>query len=318
MSERTVIALGGNAISPAGKAGTAPEQTANLHRAMGQVAELVAEGYTDLVLTHGNGPQVGNVLIKNDLARDVVPPVPLDWCVAQTQATIGFTIANTLSFELQQRGIERPVVPVVSRVLVSRDDPAFQEPTKPIGPYLNDPVEIARRRDAGEDLVEVEGRGWRRVVPSPRPLACVDRPAVDLLLADGAIVIANGGGGIPVVDDGDGPLHGIEAVIDKDLAGSLLAKEIGAATFAILTDVPGVAIAYGTPDQRWLEEVSVEELRGYEEAGEFTVGSMAPKVAAVREFVDRSGGRGMIAALDDARDALHGTAGTRVIRGHDG
>jgi len=318
VSERTVIALGGNAISPAGKAGTAEEQTANLHRAMAQVAELVSEGHTDLVLTHGNGPQVGNVLIKNDLARDVVPPVPLDWCVAQTQATIGFTIANTLSFELQRRGIERPVVPVVSRVLVSRDDPAFQDPTKPIGPYLNDPVEITRRRDAGEDLVEVQGRGWRRVVPSPQPLACVDRPAVELLLADGAIVVANGGGGIPVVDDGDGPLHGIEAVIDKDLAGSLLAKEIGAAAFAILTDVPGVAVAFGTPDERWLEEVSVEELRGYEDAGEFTVGSMAPKVAAVREFVDRSGGRGMIAALHDALDALHGTVGTRVIRGRDG
>ena len=313
-NERTVIALGGNAISPAGTAGTAAEQTTNLHRAMAQVAELVAEGHTQLVLTHGNGPQVGNVLIKNELARDVVPPVPLDWCVAQTQATIGFTIANTLSYELKRRGQQHPVVPVVSRVLVSRDDPGFAAPSKPIGPYLTDPDEVACRQQGGQQLVEVPGRGWRRVVPSPRPLASVDRPAVELLLADGAIVIANGGGGIPVVDDVDGPLRGIEAVIDKDLAGALLAQELDAGIFAILTDVSGVAIGYGTESERWLEQVTVAELRRYEEAGEFAAGSMGPKVAAVRAFVEESGGRGVIAALHDALDALHGVVGTRVRR----
>ncbi len=314
MNERTVIALGGNAISPAGTAGTAEEQTTNLHRAMAQVAELVAEGHTQLVLTHGNGPQVGNVLIKNELAKDVVPPVPLDWCVAQTQATIGFTVANTLSYELRRLGVERPVVPVVSRVLVSRRDPGFETPSKPIGPYLTDAEEVARRRAAGQALVEIPDRGWRRVVPSPKPLASVDRPAIELLLSDGAIVIANGGGGIPVVDDGDGPLHGIEAVIDKDLAGALLAQELGARTFAILTDVPGVAVGYGTDAERWLEEVHIGELRGYEAAGEFAAGSMGPKVAAICNFVEGSGGRGMIASLDDALEALHGTVGTRVSR----
>lgn len=315
MSQRTVLALGGNAISPAGMAGTAQEQTDNLHRAMIQIAELVAEGHTDLVLTHGNGPQVGNVLIKNELARDVVPPVPLDWCVAQTQATIGFTIANTLSHELRRRGIDRPVVPVVSRVLVSDRDPAFDAPSKPIGPYLTDDAEVARRREHGQFLVEVDSRGWRRVVPSPQPLACVDRPAIELLLSDGAIVVANGGGGIPVVQDGDLPLRGIEAVIDKDLAGSLLAQEIDAGAFAILTDVPGVAVGFGTPDQRWLGEVSVAELRGHEAAGEFTVGSMAPKVAAVRGFVEETGHRAVVASLDEALDALHGRVGTRVVTG---
>lgn len=313
MSRRTVIALGGNAISPAGTAGTAQEQTENLHRAMIQIAELVAEGHTDLVLTHGNGPQVGNVLIKNELARDVVPPVPLDWCVAQTQATIGFTIANTLSHELRRRGIDRPVVPVVSRVLVSDGDPAFDAPSKPIGPYLTDDVEVARRRAAGQSLVGVDTRGWRRVVPSPQPLACVDRPAIELLLSDGAIVIANGGGGIPVIQEGDGPLRGIEAVIDKDLAGSLLAQEIDAGVFAILTDVQGVAVGFGTPQQRWLGEVSVTELRAHEAAGEFTVGSMAPKVAAVRGFVEQTGDRAVIASLDEALDALHGRVGTRIV-----
>jgi carbamate kinase len=315
VSERTVIALGGNAISPVGTAGTAAEQTANLHRAMVQVAELVAEGHTDLVLTHGNGPQVGNVLIKNELARDVVPPVPLDWCVAQTQATIGFTIANTLSYELRRRGIDHPVVPVVSRVLVSQQDPGFREPTKPIGPYVTDESELARRRADGQQLVEVPGRGWRRVVASPQPLACVDRPAIELLLSDGAIVIANGGGGIPVVDDADGPLQGIEAVIDKDLAGSLLAQEVGATTFAILTDVAGVAVGYGTPDERWLDEVSVDELRQHEADGHFAAGSMGPKVDAACGFVEEVGGRSVIGSLDAALDALHGVAGTRVTAG---
>ncbi len=308
-----MIALGGNAISPAGTAGTAAEQTINLHRAMTQIAELVAEGHTDLVLTHGNGPQVGNVLIKNELARDVVPPVPLDWCVAQTQATIGFTIANTLGHELRRLGIDRPVVPVGSRVLVSRKDPGFAEPSKPIGPYVTDDAEVDRRRADGQSLVEVAGRGWRRVVPSPQPLACVDRPAIELLLSDGAIVVANGGGGIPVVHDGDGPLQGIEAVIDKDLAGSLLAQEIGAELFAILTDVQGVAVGFGTADERWLGEVTVQELRGHEAAGEFTVGSMAPKVAAVREFAEVVKQLAVVASLDDALHALHGTVGTRVV-----
>jgi carbamate kinase len=265
------------------------------------------------VITHGNGPQVGNVLIKNELARHVVPPVPLDWCVAQTQATIGFTIANTLTHELRRRGVERPVVPVVSRVLVARDDPGFEAPSKPIGGYVTDDDEVARRRDAGQEFVEVPGRGWRRVVASPRPLACVDRPAVELLLTDGAIVVANGGGGIPVVDDGEGPLQGIEAVIDKDLAGALLAEQIGASTYAILTDVAGVALDHGTPDERWLDHVDVPSLRRHEANGEFAAGSMGPKVAAACNFVEATAGRAAIASLDDAIGALRGTSGTQVV-----
>lgn len=312
MGERTVIALGGNAIAPAGTAGTAAEQTRALWRTMAQIAELVADGLTELVLTHGNGPQVGNVLIKNELARDVVPPVPLDWCVAQTQATIGFTIASTLSHELTRRGHPLPVVPVVSRVLVDADDPAFGAPTKPIGPYVTDPDEVARREAEGQHYVAQGDRGWRRVVPSPRPLASVDRPAVELLLDDGAIVVANGGGGIPVVEVADGPLAGVEAVIDKDLAGALLAEEVGATRFLILTDVPGVAIGYGTPGQRWLEAVTVAELREHAAAGQFTAGSMGPKVEAVCRFVERTGGRAGVASLDDVVAAGHDTAGTRV------
>jgi carbamate kinase len=312
VGQRTVIAFGGNAIAPAGSAGTAGEQTTNIWRTMAQVAELVGEGLVELVLTHGNGPQVGNVLIKNELARDVVPPVPLDWCVAQTQATIGFTIADTLSYELRCRDLERPIVPVVCRVEVSLDDPAWQRPTKPIGPYLTDETEVRRRIAEGAHYVEQVGRGWRRVVPSPQPLASVDRAAVELLLQDGAIVVANGGGGIPVVDDGRGPLRGVEAVIDKDLAGALLAEELGATTFVILTDVPGVAVDHGTPDERWLGDVTVDELRQLAAEEQFAAGSMGPKVEAACRFAERTGGRAVIASLESAVDAVHGTAGTQV------
>ncbi len=315
VGERTVIALGGNAISPAGTAGTAAEQTANLHRSMKQVAELVAAGLGELVLTHGNGPQVGNVLIKNDLARDVVPPVPLDWCVAQTQATIGFTIASTLSHELRARGHRIPVVPVVSRVLVDRDDPGFAEPTKPIGPYITDEAEVERRQAEGQQLVRQGDRGWRRVVASPDPRHCVDRRAVELLLGDGAIVVANGGGGIPVVDDGDVPLRGVEGVIDKDLAGALLAEQIGAARFVVLTDVAGVAVDFGTPQERWLRDVDVAELRRLQADGQFAVGSMGPKVEAVCRFVEHTGGWATVASLDDAVAAVRGDVGTQVRGG---
>jgi carbamate kinase len=309
---RTVIALGGNAISPAGSAGTAAEQTANIHTTMVGVAALVADGLDGLVLTHGNGPQVGNVLIKNDLARHVVPPVPLDWCVAQTQATIGFTMADTLVFELARHGIDRPVVPVVSRVRVDADDPGFATPSKPIGPYVTDPDELTRRRADGEDWIEIDARGWRRVVPSPQPMECLDRPAVELLLHDGAIVIANGGGGIPVVASPGAPLRGVEAVIDKDLAGALLATELDAEVFAILTDVRGVAVGFATPEERWLTDIAVGELRALAAEGEFRAGSMGPKVEAACRFVEATGRRAVIAALDAAVGAVHGTLGTQV------
>lgn len=307
-----VIALGGNAIAPAGTAGTAEEQTSNIARSMLQVAALVAEG-VEVVLTHGNGPQVGNVLVKNELSRHVVPPVPLDWCVAQTQATIGFTIASTLSHALAALGRDTPVAPVVSRVLVDLDDPAWGAPSKPIGQHLTDEDEVRRREAQGQAFMHDEGRGWRRVVPSPDPLRSIDRPSIELLLGDGTIVVANGGGGIPVVDPGDGPLRGVEAVIDKDLAGAMLARELDADAYLILTDVPGVALDWGTDDERWLGTVTVEELRGHQADGHFRAGSMDPKVEAVCRFVEQTGRSATIAALDAALSAWRGESGTRVV-----
>ncbi|MCS7051455.1 MAG: carbamate kinase, partial [Thermomicrobium sp.] len=297
----------------AGQRGTAEEQQANVDVTCRQLAELVLAGY-ELIVTHGNGPQVGNLLVKNELARDVVPPVPLHWCVAQTQATIGFMIQQALGFELRQRGSERVVATVVTRTEVSPDDPAWREPTKPIGLYY--PEERAKEIMAATGQVwKPQGtRGWRRVVPSPEPLAIVDRPVIELLLAAGAIVVACGGGGIPVVRRPDGRYEGVEAVIDKDLAAALLAHELGADTLLILTDVPNVMLDYGTPAARPLQRVTAGELRRYHAEGQFAAGSMGPKVEAAIRFVTRAPHRrAVIAALDHARDAVEGRAGTLIL-----
>ncbi|MDX1621048.1 MAG: carbamate kinase [Nitriliruptorales bacterium] len=306
-----VIALGGNAIAPAGTPGTATEQRENIGLAMRPVASLVEEGW-QVVLTHGNGPQVGNLLVKNELARDVVPPMPLDWCVAQTQATVGHTIANTLEVHLERHAREHMVVPLTSRVLVDGADPAMSNPSKPIGRWLTDRATVRRLESEGQRFVHDDERGWRRVVPSPEPRQSLELDAIRALLDIGAVVVANGGGGVPTIRTDDGQLVGVEAVIDKDLAGAVLARELGAAVYVILTDVPGVAIRYGHDDERWLTAVTPRELRRHQQAGEFRAGSMAPKVEAVCRFVDSTGGRAAIASLDHAAGAVHGDVGTQV------
>ncbi|GBD18412.1 Carbamate kinase 1 [bacterium HR27] len=310
---RLVVALGGNAIIQAGQRGTAEEQQANVDLTCRQLAELVAAGY-ELIITHGNGPQVGNLLVKNELARDVVPPVPLHWCVAQTQATIGFMIQQALGAELRQRGLDRVVATLVTRTEVSPDDPAWREPTKPIGLYYPEEQARAIMAATGQVWKPQGSRGWRRVVPSPDPIVIVDRPAIDLLLAAGAIVVACGGGGIPVVRRANGRYEGVEAVIDKDLAAALLAHELAADALVILTDVPYVMLRYGTPEARPLETVTVAELRQYQAEGHFASGSMGPKVEAAIRFVSGgSGRRAVIAALDHAREAVEGKSGTQIV-----
>ncbi len=286
---RIVVALGGHAIVPPGAAGTAEEQTATIGRAMAEVAALMTEG-SEVVVCHGNGPQVGNLLTKNMLARDVVPAMPLHWCVAQTQATIGLAMLTALEAELAAAGIDRPIVPVLSRVLVRADDPAWQTPTKPIG--------------VGD---------LRRLVPSPEPVRSLEIGTVRLLLDAGAVVVANGGGGVPMVDQGDGHLAGVDAVVDKDLAAALLAVELRADQLVILTDVDGVAVDHGGPDERWLDRVEPAELRALAARGMFGAGSMAPKVEAAVRFVEATGNPATIGPLDRAADALHGRYGTRVV-----
>jgi carbamate kinase len=300
MAERVVVALGGNAI--AGERGADPaSQEHAVEGACEQIAELIAHGH-DVVITHGNGPQVGNLLLKNDLARHVVPPVPLDWCVAQTQATLGFLIVTAL----ERRVAPRLVSTVVTRVLVDAGDPAWARPTKPIGRYVT-ADEAAERIAAGEAWEDRGERGWRRMVPSPQPLEILDRGTVEALMAEGAIVVAAGGGGIPMVRE-DGRLRGVEAVLDKDLTAALLARTIGADCLLIATDVEAAAIGFGTDRQEWLGEVERERLRELLEAGEFGGGSMGPKVAATLAF----DGRSVITSLERLREGVEGTAGTRV------
>ena len=306
-AERVVVALGGNAI--AGERGADPEsQRIAVEGACEQIAALVAHGY-EVVITHGNGPQVGNLLLKNDLAREIVPPVPLDWCVAQTQATLGFLIVTALEAALRRRGLERLVSTVVTRVLVAADDPAFAAPSKPIGRYVS-AAEARERIAAGEAWQERGERGWRRVVPSPAPLEILDRGTIEALIGDGAIVVACGGGGIPMVRE-DGKLSGVEAVLDKDLTGALLARTVGAACLVIATDVDAAAVGFGTERQEWLGAVDADRLRELLARGEFAGGSMGPKVEAAIAFAD-AGGRSVITSLERLREGVEGAVGTRV------
>ena len=306
-AERVVVALGGNAI--AGERGADPEsQRIAVEGACEQIAELVEHGH-EVVITHGNGPQVGNLLLKNDLAREIVPPVPLDWCVAQTQATLGFLIVTALEAALRRRGLERLVSTVVTRVLVAADDPAFAAPSKPIGRYVS-AAEARERIAAGEAWQERGERGWRRVVPSPAPLEILDQGTIEALIGDGAIVVACGGGGIPMVRE-DGKLSGVEAVLDKDLTGALLARTVGAACLVIATDVDAAAVGFGTERQEWLGAVDAERLRELLARGEFAGGSMGPKVEAAIAFAD-AGGRSVITSLERLREGVEGAVGTRV------
>ena len=310
---RVLVALGGNALSsPDGRA-RPEDQLAAAARAAEGLADLVAAGH-DVVVTHGNGPQVGNLLVKNELAAAVVPPVPLDWCVAQTQATIGVLLSNALERALHARDAHRPVAALVTRTLVHADDPGMLAPSKPIGRYLS-------REDAqvlvdhGEVWHDFGAKGWRRVVASPEPQRILDVPAVLAMLEAGYVVIAGGGGGVPVVvdpDEASGGLRGVEAVIDKDLGAAVLGEAVGADVLLIATDVPQVLLGYGTPAERTLGHVTLDELQAHADDGEFGAGSMGPKVEACLRFVRRTGWRASICSLDDIVPALAGTAGTLV------
>ncbi len=307
---RALIALGGNAMTGPGGSATPVDQDNAVSSAMEHVADLIASGI-DVVLTHGNGPQVGNLLVKNELAANVVPPVPLDWCGAQTQGTIGFLILDSLDKALAARGVDRRTATVVTRTLVDGDDPGFTKPTKPIGRYL--PEDEAKvLMEHGQTWEPRGDKGWRRVVASPEPLDIIDAPAIGLLADSGYVVVGAGGGGIPVVRDADGSLRGVEAVIDKDLAAAILAPAVGADVLVIATDVDNAVLSYGTPDARPLERVTPAQMREYAAAGHFASGSMGPKVEAAVRFVEGGGTRSVITSLQHIREAVHGSAGTIV------
>ena len=313
---RLVIALGGNAMTAPDGSATPQAQREAVEAAAPAIADLAAAGH-ELVLTHGNGPQVGNLLVKNELAAHVVPPVPLDWCGAQTQGTIGALLLDALDAALAQRGSDRRVCAVVTRTLVDGSDAGFTHPSKPIGRYL--PQEQAAVLVAhGQTWQDRGDRGWRRVVASPEPLEVLDAPAVAALLAAGFVVVAAGGGGIPTLRRTD-PVTGairwtvVEAVIDKDLSAAVLARALAADLLVIATDVDHAVLGFGTPDARPLGRVTVTELRGHAADGAFASGSMAPKVDAVCRFVEATGRRAAITSLGAIAGAVAGTAGTVVV-----
>jgi len=297
-----VVALGGNALMRPGERGTAAEQRANLREVATALRPLLAE--TELVVTHGNGPQVGNELIRQERAAEEAPPLPLYLAVAQTQAEIGALIESELS-----PVAGRPVVCLLTHVLVDEDDPAFEEPTKPVGPFYDEAKARQLEDERGWQVVHDAGRGWRRVVPSPVPLQVVELEAIRSLLASGSIVVACGGGGIPATRRGD-HVAGIDAVIDKDRASSLLARALGADRFVILTEVPAVYANFGTDQQQELRELSVDDAGAL--LPELAAGSMRPKVEASVEFVRATGREALITSPAALGDALEGRTGTRV------
>lgn len=307
-ARRAVIALGGNAMSAPDGSATEADQIAALGVAAGHIADLVAAG-VEVVVTHGNGPQVGNLLMKNELAADVVPPVSLDWNVAATQASIGFVLSNALDRELAARGIERRSAALVTRTLVADDDPAFADPTKPVGRYVS--KEQAEPFIAlGQTWKDMGDKGWRRVVPSPKPVEIVDAEVASALVSAGTVVICCGGGGIPVRRSGGG-YEGVEAVIDKDSSAAILAQLMDCDVLVIATDIDHAVLEFGTPNARPLGAVSVEEMSGYIDQGHFAAGSMGPKVQAVQDFASSAPGRtGVITRLERLAEALTGERGS--------
>ena len=308
-----LIALGGNALLPAHGTGTIDEQIAITRRTMRVVARLALPGVR-LVITHGNGTVVGNILIRNLAAAEQIAPMPLDVCVADSQGGLGYMIQQTLENELFLASRHRPVVTLVSQVRVDGRDPAFDAPDKPIGPFVDQDEADHLQAIRGWEMREDAGRGWRRVVPSPLPVEIVEEEAIRTLRDAGFIVIALGGGGVPVVRRDDGTLEGVEAVIDKDRSSAVLARDLHIPSMVIVTAIDRVRLGFGTDDERPLDAMTLAEARHYLAEGQFGVGSMAPKIEAVCEFLDAGGREAILCSPDDLAEALDGRAGTRITR----
>jgi len=308
-----VIALGGNAILQAGQRGTIKEQLENVDIACGHLVEIISNKRYKMIITHGNGPQIGNVLLQNEMASSLVPPMPLDVCGAATEGMIGYIIQQTLANRLRAIGLKHNITTVLTQVIVDKDDSAFKKPTKPIGPFYSFDEAQKLQRDKGWSMFEDSSRGYRRVVPSPRPFEIQETRIIRDLLEKGEIVIAVGGGGIPVIREEDRSLRGIGAVIDKDLAAEKLAEDINAAIFMILTDVEQVKLNYGSVAEVGISRMTADEAENYVKEGQFGEGSMKPKVEAGIRFIRAGGRRTIITALNKALEALEGRAGTIIV-----
>ena len=310
--KKIVIALGGNALQEAGKPATAEAQLAVVEKTAGYIADIIDEGY-QVVLAHGNGPQVGRIVLQNEYATPVSPAMPFDVCGAMSQGYIGYHIQQGLTKILRERGNQKQVVTVVTQVLVDRNDPKFQNPSKPIGPFYTEQEAKTSAEEKGYVMKEDAGRGWRRVVASPVPVAIEELDAVRCLVDHGFITVTVGGGGIPVIRNDKGELEGTAAVIDKDLASEKLAEDLDADALVILTAVEKVSINYKKPNQTDLDTMSVAEAKQYMAQGHFAPGSMLPKIEAAVKFVESKPGRvSIITSLDKAVEALNGSAGTTL------
>lgn len=307
-----VIALGGNSIIPAGRHGTIGEQIRLTEATMFHVAHLIKAGHL-IAVTHGNGPVVGNIFIRGEMARDVIPPMPLDVCGADSEGGIGYMMQQALQNQLRSMGIDKDVYTIITQVIVDPDDPAFKEPTKPIGPFYTQGEAEKIAGEKGWTVIEDSGRGYRRVVPSPKPVAIVERRAIERAIDTGAIVIAVGGGGVPVVQREDGSLRGVEAVIDKDHASSVLARQLKAQILIMLTEVEKVALNFGTPGQQDLDKLTVSQARRHLNEGQFPPGSMGPKIEAAIEFLEAGGEQVIITKPELLSEALKGRRCTAIV-----
>jgi carbamate kinase len=312
MGKLAVVAVGGNSLIKDKDHQTIPDQYDAGAESMKHIAGMIEAGW-DVVVTHGNGPQVGFILRRAELALHELHPVALDYCGADTQGAIGYMFQRALRNEFRRRGIRKSAATVVTQVLVDRADPAFQKPSKPIGSFMDEAAAKKHRADDGWSVVEDAGRGWRRVVASPLPKQIIEQAAIESLIRAGFVVISAGGGGIPVVEDDKGELVGVEAVIDKDFAGSLLASSIKADLFLISTAVEKVALRYNQPDQKWLERLTLDEARGYLAEGHFAKGSMGPKIEAIIKFLEQGGKQALITNPENIERALDGKTGTYVV-----
>jgi carbamate kinase len=311
MKKRAVIALGGNALIKKGQKGTIYEQFANTRESCRSIVQMVKDGW-DVVITHGNGPQVGALVLQNQIAKDVTPEMPLGICVAESEGLIGYMVQQCLSNALKREQIDIAVIALITQVIVNPDDPSLSNPTKPIGPYYSEEQALHMLKE-GYQMTRLP-RGWRMVVPSPDPLRIVEGEIIKKMLDDNIIVIASGGGGMPVIEKEGWGLDGLEAVVDKDLAAERLAEAVDAQVLLILTDVEKVYLHYNTPGQKPLDTVTFTELKNYYLAGEFPPGSMGPKILAALRFLEFGGERVVISNIEQGWEALQGKTGTSITR----
>jgi carbamate kinase len=311
MKKRAVIALGGNALIKEGQKGTIYEQFSNTRKSAKSIVQMIKNGW-DVVITHGNGPQVGAILLQNKEAKNITPSMPLGICVAESEGLIGYMIQQCLSNTLKREHIDKSVIALITQVIVDEDDPSLSHPTKPIGPYYTEDEAKQMEKD-GIKMIK-QPRGWRMVVPSPDPQRIVESHIIRQMLDDGIIVIASGGGGMPVVEKEGWGLTGLEAVVDKDLASERLAEAIDADLLLILTEVEKVFLNFGTPDQKALDKVTLNELKKYYKEGQFPEGSMAPKILSAIRFLEAGGRKVIISHIDKGWEAVQEKTGTHIVK----